>query len=71
MITCMCYTVLLLTLSTSWEFVLCIVLVHGSHPSLMYLFALAHVNPSGWLGLHHAVGHVMEVCPSLMSRPHE
>jgi hypothetical protein len=53
------------------NFVLCINLVHGSHPLLMYLFALARTNPSGWLGMRHAVGHVMNVCLSLMSKPHE
>ncbi len=55
----------------SGDFVLCIDLVHGSHPLLMYSFALAQVNPSGWLGLRHAVGHVMDVCPSLMSKPYK
>jgi hypothetical protein len=54
-----------------WNSVLCIPLVHGSHPWLMYSCAFAHMNPSWWLGLCHAVGHVMDVCLSLMSNPHE
>jgi hypothetical protein len=37
----------------------------------MYSCALAHVNPSGWLGLHHNVGQVMDVCPPSMSNLNE
>ena len=49
--------------------VLCIPLVHGSYPAAMNCWAFLHTNNVWWFAF--LKGHVREVCPSLMSNPHE
>ena len=56
---------------TLGDCVLCIALVHGSYPALIHCNAFLRVKPTRWFIFRQCVGHVWDVCPSLMPNPHE
>jgi hypothetical protein len=50
---------------------LCIPFVHGSYPALIHCLEFSRVNPSWWFIFRQCAGHVLDVCPSSTSNPHE
>ena len=51
------------------KIVLCIPLVEGSYPAAMNCWAFSRVNAVWWFAFLN--GHVIDVCPSSTSNPHE